>query len=136
MFVPTTTSLIKVVNSGSLHWALSVFTYFRFTLTFGVHFAGDVNKKLLSVAMVRSRFPRPHPSEPELPSANKYFSKFNAYQNECFFETMDLHRTFEFQSNGCFAFKNNFKRTINCLVTRANMNESSTQRLTDVMMAL
>jgi len=54
MFVPPTTSLIKVVNSGSFHWALSVFIYFRFMLTFGVHFAGDLNKKLLSVAMVLS----------------------------------------------------------------------------------
>jgi len=51
MFVPPTTSLIKVVNLGSFHWALSVFTYFRFAVTFGVHFAGDMNKKLLSVAM-------------------------------------------------------------------------------------
>jgi len=97
MFVPPTTSLIKVVNSGSLHWALSVFIYFRFTLTFGVNFAGDLNKNLSvasSLEHVRSRFPRPHPSEPELPCAIKYFSKFNAYQIECFFETMDLHRTF------------------------------------------
>jgi len=30
MFVPPPTSLIKVVNSGSFRWALSVFIYFRF----------------------------------------------------------------------------------------------------------
>jgi len=54
MFVPPTASLIKVVNSGSLHWVLSVFIYFRFMFDLGVHFAGDLNKKLLSVAMVLS----------------------------------------------------------------------------------
>jgi len=42
---------------------------------------------------------------------------------------MGLHRTFEFecQSNGQSPFDNNLKRTINCPVTRANMNEPSTQ---------
>ena len=33
-------------NSGSFHWALSVFIYFRFMLAFRVHFAGDVNQKI------------------------------------------------------------------------------------------
>jgi len=46
MFVLPPTSLIKVVNSGSFHWALSVFIYFRFMLAFRVQFAGDVNKKI------------------------------------------------------------------------------------------
>ena len=46
MFVLPPTSLIKVVNSGCFHWALSVFIYFRFMLGFRVQFAGDVNKKI------------------------------------------------------------------------------------------
>ena len=48
MFVLPLTSLIKVVNSGSFHWALSVFIYFRFMLAFRVQFAGDVIKKYRS----------------------------------------------------------------------------------------
>ena len=43
VFVLPPTSLIKVVNSGSFHWALSVFIYFRFMLAFRVKSAGDVN---------------------------------------------------------------------------------------------
>ena len=39
MFVLPPTLLIKVVNSGSFHWALSVFIYFRFMLAFRVQFA-------------------------------------------------------------------------------------------------
>jgi len=46
MFVLPLTSLIKVVNSGFFHWALSVFLYFRFMLAFRVQFAGDVNQKI------------------------------------------------------------------------------------------
>ena len=46
MFVPTPTFLIEVVNSGSFHWALSVFIYLRFMLAFRVQFAGDVNQKV------------------------------------------------------------------------------------------
>jgi len=46
MFVLPPTSLIKVVHSGSFHWALSVFIYFRFMLAFRVQFAGDVNQKI------------------------------------------------------------------------------------------
>jgi len=46
MFVLPPTSLIEVVNSGSFHWALSVFIYFRFMLAFRVQFAGDMNQKL------------------------------------------------------------------------------------------
>ena len=46
MFVPPPISLIKVVNSGSFHWALSVFIYLRFMLAFRVQFAGDVNEKI------------------------------------------------------------------------------------------
>jgi len=46
MFVLPPTSLIKVVNSGSFHWALPVFIYFRFMLAFRVQFAGDVNQKI------------------------------------------------------------------------------------------
>ena len=46
MFVLPPTSLIKVVNSGSFHWAWSVFIYCRFVLAFRLQFAGDVNKKI------------------------------------------------------------------------------------------
>ena len=46
MFVLPPISLIKVVNSGSFHWALSVFIYYRFMLAFRVQFAGDVNQKI------------------------------------------------------------------------------------------
>ena len=46
MFVLPPISPIKVVNSGSFHWALSVFIYFRFILAFRVQFAGDVNQKI------------------------------------------------------------------------------------------
>ena len=78
MFVLPPTSLIKVVNSGYFHWALSVFIYFRFMLAFRVQFAGDVKKRNIvrnngSLEYVRSRFTRAHPLEPELPSAIKYF---------------------------------------------------------------
>ena len=35
---------------------------------------------------------------------------------------------FDFQSNGQLPFENNFKQTIHCPATRANMNEPSTQQ--------
>jgi len=60
VFVLPPTSLIKVVNSGSFHWALSVFIYFHFMLAFRVKFAGDVNQEMsfattaLSNTFVRS----------------------------------------------------------------------------------
>ena len=46
MCVLPPTSLIKVVNSGSFHWASSLFIYFRFMLAFRVQFAGDMNQKI------------------------------------------------------------------------------------------
>ena len=78
MFVLPPTSLIKVVNSSSFHWALSVFVYFRFMLAFRVQFADDVNQKNIvrnngSLEDIRSLFTWAHPLEPELPSAIKYF---------------------------------------------------------------
>jgi len=47
-----------------------------------------------------------------------------------FFEAMDLYRTLDLKSNPMDSsyFENNFKRTINCPETRANMNEPSTHR--------
>jgi len=54
MFVPPPTSLIKGVNSGFFHWALSVFIYFRFMSAFRIQFAGDVNQKISFVATVFS----------------------------------------------------------------------------------
>ena len=43
---------------------------------------------------------------------------------------------FEFQSNGQYPFENNFKRTMNCLVTRAKMNEPKTWRINGVIIVL
>ena len=77
---------------------------------------------------LRSRFTRAHPLESELPSAIKYFLKVNSHQIECFFEAMDLHTTFGFQSSWRCPFENIFKRTMNSPVTWTNMNEPSTHR--------
>jgi len=47
-----------------------------------------------------------------------------------FFEATDLYRTLDLKYNPVKSsrFENNFKRTINCPATRANMNESNTQQ--------
>jgi len=47
-----------------------------------------------------------------------------------FFEAMDLYGTFDLNSNPIDSshFENNFKRMINCRLTRTNMNEPSKQR--------
>ena len=135
MFVSPPTSLIKVVNSGFFHWVLSVFIYFRCMSAFRVQFAGDVNQKISFVATVLSNtfacslLGLIHWS-PSCPLQSSIF-KFNPYQIECFLQAMGLHRTFgfEFQSNGQYPFENNFKRTINCPVTRAQMNEPKMQRI-------
>jgi len=49
-----------------------------------------------------------------------------------FIEAMDLYRTLhlKFSQNDSSNFENNFKGTINCPTTRANMNEPS-KRMTD-----
>jgi len=83
-----------------------------------------------SLEYVRSRFTLAHLLEPELPSAIKYFFKYNSYHIECFFEAMDLHRTLNWNSNPVDSHHSNFKRTINCPVNRANIYEPSTQRFT------
>jgi len=46
-----------------------------------------------------------------------------------FFEALDLYRTLDLKSNPMDSsrFENNFKRTINCPATRADMNEPCTQ---------
>jgi len=48
-----------------------------------------------------------------------------------FFEAMDLHRTLDLKSypTDSFHLENNFKQTINCPATRANMNQPSKQRI-------
>ena len=123
MFVPPPTSLIKVVNSGFFHWVLSVFIYFRFMSAFHVQFTGDVNKKISFIATVLSNtFARSllgliHWS-PSCPLQLSIF-QFNSYQIECFFGSNWFAKNigFEFQSNGIYPFQNNFKRTINCLVS-------------------
>jgi len=43
-----------------------------------------------------------------------------------FFEAMDLYRTLDLKSSLTDSY--NFKQTINCPATRANMNEPSKQR--------
>jgi len=47
-----------------------------------------------------------------------------------FFEAMGLYRTLDLKSSPIDSsnLENNFKPTINCPVTRANMNECSKQR--------
>jgi len=85
MFVLPPASLIKDVTSGSLHWALSVFIYFRFMLAFRVQFAGDVNKKISTTALSNT-FARAHPLEPELSSAIKYFSNLIHIRLNVFFK--------------------------------------------------
>jgi len=46
------------------------------------------------------------------------------------FEGVDLYRTLDLKSNPMDSshFENNFKRTVNCPATRANMDEPSKQR--------
>jgi len=46
------------------------------------------------------------------------------------FEAMDFYRTLDLKSKPMDSshFENNFKRTVNCPATRADMNESSKQR--------
>jgi len=46
-----------------------------------------------------------------------------------FFEAMDLHRTLDLKFNpmDSYRLESNFKRTINCPTTRANMNDPSKQ---------
>jgi len=47
------------------------------------------------------------------------------------FEAMGLNRTLDLKTNPVDSshFEKNFKRTINCPATRANMNETSTQQV-------
>jgi len=47
-----------------------------------------------------------------------------------FFEATDLYRTLDLKSNPMDSshLENDFKQTINCPATRANMNEPSKQR--------
>ena len=84
-------------------------------LAFRIHFAGDLNKTISFIAGVLSTsFART--LEPELPFAIKYFLKHKSYQTECFFEAMDLYRTFDLNSNLMDGshFEKNFKRTKVC----------------------
>jgi len=83
-----------------------------------------------SLDFVRSCFNRAHPLEPELPYAIKYF-KLIIHIGLNVFEAIDLYRTLDLKSNPMDSshFENNFKRIINCPVTRGNMNEPSTQMI-------
>ena len=103
MFVLPPTSLIKVVNSGSFHWALSVFIYFRFMLAFRVQFAGDVNQEFRSqqrLSRIRSLALYSGSSiGARIALCNWVFFQFNSYQIECFFEAMGLHRTLDLNPN-------------------------------------
>ena len=55
-----------------------------------------------------------------------------------FFEAVDLYRTLDLKSNprNSSYFEMNFKRTINCPVTQANMNEHGKQKTDRVIIAL
>jgi len=55
-----------------------------------------------------------------------------------FFEAVDLYRTLDLKSNprNSSYFEMNFKRTINCPVTQANMNEPGKQKTDRVIIAL
>ena len=103
IFVPPPTSLIKV-DSGSSHWTLSVFLYFRSTSGLSCSFRRWPQSKTLIrsrrfLEFLRSRFTRANPSELELPFAIKYSFKYNSYQIKCFSEAMYLHRTLNLYSN-------------------------------------
>jgi len=76
---------------------------------------------------VRSRFTRAHSLESDLSYAARYLLKHNSYRTVCFFEAMDLYRTFDVKFNPMDSshFESNFKRTINYPTTRTNMNGPS-----------
>jgi len=62
-------------------------------------------------------------------STIKCFLKYKLYQIECFFQSVFcIQHWILIPIYGQLPFENNFKRTINCPVTRVNMNESSTLR--------
>ena len=96
IFVPPRTSLIKFVNSGSLHWVLSLFIYFRSMFRFSRSFcrwseSKNIIRSRRSLENFRSSFTWAHPSQPELPYSIKHYFKYLSYQIGCFYDAMDLH---------------------------------------------
>ena len=129
IFVPPPTSLIKVVNLGSFHWACHC-SYIFVSCWSSAFCRWRESKNIVrsnsSPEYVLSRFTRAHPLEAELSSAI-YFFKFNSYQIECSSKywvcieqriwisiqwTVPIR---EFQTNDP--------------VTQTNMNKPSTQRI-------
>jgi len=112
---------LKLFNSGSLHWALSVFIYFRSMSGFSRSFWGYLNEKNVnrgkrSLKYICLRFTRTHPSEPELPSSIKYF--FNIFSNIMHIrlnikQWICIEHWIQIPCNGQFSFENNLKRMIN-----------------------
>ena len=94
MFVLPPTSLIKIVNSGSFHWALSMFIYFCFMLAFRVQFASDVNQKISFVATVLSNtFAR------SLLGFIHWSPSLPCHITLIVFEALCLHKTLNLNSN-------------------------------------
>ena len=81
-------TLIKIVNSGSFHWALSLFIFFVLTGLSRSCCRWFESKSIIcskgSLDFVHLCFTQSHPLEPELPIAKKYFLQYNSSQIECF----------------------------------------------------
>jgi len=123
IFVPLPTSLIKVDNSGWLHWALSLFIYFC-TVPGLSHSCCRWSE---SKSIVRSKhsfdfvhwgFTRAHPLEPELSFAKKYFLQYNSCQIERFLKKwIIIDHWIKFPFDRQFPFKSNSNWCHLCSVT-------------------
>ena len=79
----------QFINSGSFHWALSLFIYFRSMsgLLRSCCRRPECNNHVRSrrsLNFIRLRFTPAHLLEPELSYAITYFKKYNSYQTGCF----------------------------------------------------
>jgi len=99
-----------------------------------IHVAGDLNKTIsfvvgvLSTSFARALLGLIH-SSPSCPMQSRTFL-IRIHIGQSVFEAVDLYRTLDWKTNPMDSshFENIFKRTTNCPVTRANMNELSKQR--------
>ena len=117
------------------HCQLSLFIYLRSTsgLSLSCCRWPELNNIVRSrpyLNFVRSSFTRAHPSESELTYAIKYFLKHNSFPIQCFLKTWIYieHWILSPIQETVLIFEMNFKRTINCPTTRANMNEPNKQK--------
>ena len=123
----------------SLSWELGLFSLDLVTVRCSYIFVpclafGDLNKTIsfpvsvLSTSFTRTLLGLIH-QNPSCPMQLSIFLNIFIW-DWMFFEAMDLHRTLDLKSNPMDSshFVNNFKRTINCSTTRANMNEPTKQR--------